>query len=50
MNRWIDINLERILYFYADKCLKGRVVQTVVDTSKNKVVFELFIDEEDKDG
>ena len=51
MNNLISlvVSLEQVLSFYADKCLKGRLIETIVDTSKNKVVFELFKDKENKD-
>ena len=46
---YININLDQILNFYAGKVLKGRLIETIVDTSKNRVIFELFIDKEDKE-
>ena len=45
---YIDISLDQVMLFYAKKCLKGRLQETFVDTSKNRVVFQLISDEGEK--
>ena len=45
---YLDVNLERVLQFYAEKVFRKRfiIIETYIDTTKKKVIYTGYIKEE----